>query len=352
MISLKHYLDLAPRTQKRIDADRSSAPNQALLSAFRGCLIEMAQCGAEVCPDLGPELVHGIARILEAFGPQPAAGIIASSEAGVRELLRRWGKKTSQHYDRKTGEVKDLLLVMARMAESLGHKDERYARQLDAVTSQLESIVHIEDIGTIHASVKDSVRELKDSVARMTAESRAVIDHLRAEVSTYQTKLEKAEHFASRDSLTGLGRHWIENRIAQRIDDGSPFSIVLIHIDGFHQVVESHGNLVGDSPLKEFARELRSTCRFTDIVGRWGGDEFIVVLDQCGPEIEAQVARLKTRIARSYHVPGRTGYMSVRLNVSIGAAVYRPGEYLQDLLERADAELCMHRRPGTIEMSA
>ena len=350
MISLKRYLDLGSKNREEVRAEPAW---EVLLSAYRSSLTEIGECSAEVCPSMGPDLVRGIGRILEELGPAPGSDSIRSSEPAVRDVLRSWSAKTAQHYERKAGEVKDLLLVMARTAESLGHKDDRYARQLDAVTSKLETIADLDDVTRIRASVESSARELKNSVAKMSAESKAVIDHLRAEVCTYQAKLEKAEYVASRDALTGLGsRHWIESLILQRIDYGSAFSIVLIDIEGFRRVVDEYGNLVGDLVLKEFARELRSSCRFTDIVGRWGGDQFIVVLDHCGPEMQTQVARLGTQISKSYHVPGRTGYVKVRLDVVLGTAEYRLGEHLQELLERADAAMCLHRGYPKAEKTA
>ncbi len=304
----------------------------------------MGECVAEAYSGSRHDFANGIARNLEELGPKPSADSFASFEKAICGLLQNWARKTSQHYDRKAEEVRDLLLVMARTAESLSHKDDRYARQLNEATTQLESIANLQDVTRIRAALENSARELKDSITRMTAESKAVIDHLRVEVSTFQTKLEKAEHVASLDSLTGLGsRSWVEKRIQQRIEAGSPFAIGLIDIKGFRDVIDAYGNLVGDLLLKEFARELRSSCRFTDIVGRWGGDEFIVVLDQYGPEAEAQMARLQSSVSKPYHVPGRTGYVKTRLDVTLGLAEYRNGDHLQSLLERADAELCSHR---------
>lgn len=347
MISLKRYLDLNANLSREIEENQSRQPYSALLGTYRAGLVEIGNCAIEACPGTGPDLAHGISRILEAFGTRPSANDIASSEAAVRDLMRDWGKKTAQHYDRKAEEVKDLLLVMVRTAESLSHRDDRIARHLDEVTSRLESIASLDDLIRIRTSVENSARELKNSIAKMTAESKAVIDHLRVEVSACQAKLEKAEHLASLDSLTGLGsRRWVEGRIQQRIDSGSPFAILLVDIDGFSRVIDEYGNLVGDLLLKEFARELRSSCRFTDIVGRWGGDEFLVVLDHCGPEMETQVERLYTWISKPYHVPGRTGYVNVHLDVSLGLAEYRPEETLQELLERADAHLCSQRLPA------
>ena len=297
---------------------------------------------------LAAELKRGLTRVDEGLGDHPDLQASARAKDALREVLQDWGKKTAQHYEQKAGEVKDLLLVMARTAESLGHRDDQYAQQLDVVSMQLKSIATLDDISRIRASVEESALQLKSSVVRMTAESKAVIEHLRAEVYTYQSKLERAEHIAACDALTGLGsRLWAEGRIQQRIATGLPFSIVMIDVNGFRRVNQEYGNLVGDLILKEFARELRSSCRFSDLVARWGGDEFLVVLDCGGLDVQRQIARLQSWICRPYLVPGRSGHVSVRLGVSIGLAEYRQGDDMRGLLERADAGLCAQQEvPG------
>jgi len=342
MISLKRYLDQDIRQMASRQSESSGC--ETLLNAYRTGLLEMGDCGVNACPDLAPELARGLKRIIETLEQSPTADTITASEYAVRDLLRSWGRQVASHYDQKATDVRDLLLVMSRTTESLGNKDDRVAQRIDRVAEQLRSIVSLNDVSRMRASVEASALELRDSLNKMNAEGKALIGHLRAEVSTYQAKLEKAERLSCSDALTGLGsRHWVESRIQERIGCGARFSIALIDIAGFHHVVESYGNLTGDLLLKEFAKELRSACRFTDIVGRWGSDEFIIVLDGAGPESEPQVARLRASISKSYHVPGRTGYVSVPLAVSVGMAEHRLGEDVLEILERADEELCRGR---------
>ncbi len=201
----------------------------------RECL-SRPQCGAEIEPHSNRRRVstlhsdvHGIAR----------------TGAMVDDLLQDWSKKTAQHYLDKAGEVKDLLLVMARTAESLGHKDDRFAQQLDSVTTQLQTIASLDDVSKMRVSLEESARQLKSSVAQMSAENKSVIEHLRVEVLTYQAKLEKANHLASCDALTGLGsRVWIEAQMQQRIDSGVSFSVLMMDIKEFRRVndeVWTHG---------------------------------------------------------------------------------------------------------------
>jgi diguanylate cyclase (GGDEF)-like protein len=353
MISLKQYLDSETPRSDSAEGEGSTDTCLSLVWAYRGGLAEMAGCGASACPGLAAELKRGLTRVDEALGAHPDLQAITTAKDALREVLQNWGKQTAHHYEQKAGEMRDLLLVMARTAESLCQRDDQYAQQLDRVTLQLNGIAKLDDVSKMRMSVEESARQLKNSVTRMTAESKAVIEHLRAEVFTYQAKLEKAEHVAACDALTGLGsRLWVEGRIQQRIETGLPFSIVMMDVDRFRRVNQEYGNLVGDLILKEFARELRSSCRFSDLVARWGGDEFLVVLDCGGPDLQGQVARLQSWICRPYLVPGRSGHVSVRLDVSIGLAEYREGDNLQVLLERADAGMCAQQKSARKKLTA
>jgi diguanylate cyclase (GGDEF)-like protein len=353
MISLKRYLDSAASRVGGPEGNCSIDAFHTLLSAYRSALSEIAECGASACPNLASELKHGLTRLDEDLDDLPGLSGITTTRETLHDLLKGWGDKTAQYYRQKATEVKDLLLVMARTAESLGTKDDRYIHQLNSVTSQLETIAKLEDVTQIRTSVEESARQLKSSVARMTMESKAVIDHLRVEVSTCQAKLEKAEHVASCDALTGLGsRLWAEKRIQQRIEVGNPFCVLMIDVHGFRGVNHEFGNMVGDLILKEFGRELRSSCRFSDLVARWAGDAFLVVLDCALADARVQIARLQSRICRPYQVAGRSGHVSVQLSTAIGLAEFREGDNLQEILVRVDAALCTGREQACGRLTA
>jgi len=342
MISLKRYLDRSNEETASRAVEESQC--MAIIEAYASSLCQISESGGLACPARDVDLKRGMIRITDMLRNRPTLDSVAASEIAVRDLMQGWAKDVAAHFDAKAADVRDLLLVISRTAESLGNKDDRIARSIDSVTKQLSSITSLDDVSRMRASVEASARELKGQVEKITAERKALVDHLRAEVSTYQLKLENAERVSSRDALTGVGsRHWVESRIQERINSAMRFSIVLIDIDGFHNVVESCGNLVGDVLLKEFARELRSACRFTDVLGRWGNDEFMLLLDEVGEEIRPKVERLRIAICRNYHVPGRTGYVNVPLSASIGVAEVEDDDDVQAVLERADRDMCRER---------
>lgn len=340
MISIKQYLD-----QTQIQSDEHNVPEtKALLpvtiAAYRSALVEMGTCGLNACPALGGELEQGLGKLSEKLSKQVSCETVEETEVGVREQLQGWGRRTAMHYRQQASEVKEILLVMARTAESVGERDQRCAQQITEVTTRLQGIANLEDLTEIRESVKRSASELKTSVDRMTAEGKAAIDKLKAEVTTYRTRLEEAEANASRDAGTGLGsRLAVEARIEQCLLTGTSFCVAIIDIDEFKRVNDKYGHLVGDELLKQFATELRSACRSTDTIGRWGGDEFILVL-HCGiAQASAQIDRLRKWVCGNYTVQANSVPAKLRISASIGLAERQASETMKQLVERADAEM-------------
>ncbi len=340
MISLKKYLDSVDggvQTHPEQDTD-SILP--ATVAAYGSALNEMGNCGMEAYPALGADLKRGLGKVEQSLACDMTSEQVASAETSVREQLQNWGKRAAQQNQQKTCEVKELLIVMAHTAESVGERDKRCAGQMNAVTARLQRIASLDDLTKVRASIEESAAELKSQIERMTTEGKAAIEKLRGEVSGYQTKLEEAEHIASSDGLTGLrNRLWVEAQIERRMAGASPLCVAIVDIDDFKKVNDNHGHVAGDELLKQFATEIKFACRSTDVIGRWGGDEFIILLD-CGiAEAQVQIDRLRDWVCGSYKVTGKSGPVSLRINASIGVAEHRPPETMKQLLSRADAAM-------------
>ena len=341
MISIKRYLDQT-QTEPVGHSERGAKALLPLtLAAYRSALAEMGNCGHDVCPALGEDMKQGLNNLAESLSAEVSCETVEKTESHVREQLQNWSRRTTLHNQQQAGEVKEMLLVMVRTAESVGERDQRCTQQINDVTTRLNGIANLEDLTEIRESIKKSASELKTSIDRITAESKAALDHLRGEVSAYQIKLEKAEEIASRDSLTGLGsRLWVESQIEQFLQADRPFCAAIIDINEFKCVNDKHGHLVGDELLKQFAGEMRSVCRSMDVIGRWGGDEFMLVLNDCGiAKATAQIDRLREWVCGDYTVEGNSGVKKLRIDASIGLAERQPGENMKELVDRADAQM-------------
>ncbi len=130
-----------------------------------------------------------------------------------------------------------------------------------------------------------------------------------------------------------------EERRARRY--GSEFSVVMADIDHFKAINDTHGHPAGDRVLEEVANRLRESTRATDVVGRWGGEEFLIVcahtrIDGAGSLAE----QLRRRIA-DHPFPGIGG-----LSVSFGVSTYEDGDAPGDVIARADRALYRAKREG------
>lgn len=363
MISIRKYLDgtveEAADTPKPAAAPRTGAASgrgvrgrdgnllDASLGAYRSALEEMGRCSVEACRAEGPALQGNLGEIAGTIGERPTPDAVAKADAGVQTELREWGRRTARHYQQKAGEVKEILLAMAQTTESVGQRDAHYARQIDEVTRKLHRIASLDDISEIRSSIAHSAAELKESIERMTAEGRAVLERMQSQVTTFQTKLEEAEQMASIDALTRVrSRMWVEGQLEQRAAAGAPFCVAILDIDGFKGVNDEHGHLVGDALLKQFAGELKSACRAADIVGRWGGDEFVILLEGEREHADAQMERVRKWVCGQYTVEASAGPLKLNVSASIGLAEWTPPETLAQLLERADAAMYENKAAG------
>ncbi len=340
MISLKKYLD-----QTSVKAEESEEPGArslaaAAVRAYRSVLREIGSCSVEACPKVGAELKRELDKVEDGLSEHSTEEKLATAELTVQSQIREWVGRTFRHNQQRASEVKDMLMVMARTAESVGQRDQRAAGQFAEVTNRLRKIATLDDLSQMRASIEESAGELRLSVERMASEGKTAIQQLKAEVSCYQAKLEEAEQIAASDSLTGLkSRMWMENYIERRMCSAQPFCLVIADIDEFKRVNDEHGHPVGDELLKQFSGELKSALRGGDIVARWGGDEFMIRLD-CNLEVAMnQVARLKKWACGDYTLHGRSGPFKLNIDASIGLAERKPEEKLRDLLARADADM-------------
>jgi diguanylate cyclase (GGDEF)-like protein/PAS domain S-box-containing protein len=158
-------------------------------------------------------------------------------------------------------------------------------------------------------------------------------------VSLDVTDMRRVEVAAHTDYLTGAhNRLGIDGLIAQEIVRteryGSTFSVILLDIDHFKAVNDAHGHQVGDHVLREVVACLRLELRSVDQIGRWGGEEFLLLLPEAdGDEAGRAAERLRERVAAHRFAPAGP------LTISSGVATWRPGETQAALVARADAAL-------------
>jgi diguanylate cyclase (GGDEF)-like protein len=181
-----------------------------------------------------------------------------------------------------------------------------------------------------------------DRRRREISQSRDELARLHQALVDSATELERVAHT---DALTGLSnRHAIVDELARRLRDPTrALAVMLLDLDHFKQINDQHGHLAGDAVLREVATRLR-TALPAAAVGRWGGEEFIAVLDTSDPVQTLAIAEgARTLIAAT---PVRFEGRDLAISASIGIASRRPGEAMDGVLGNADAALYRAKRAG------
>lgn len=180
----------------------------------------------------------------------------------------------------------------------------------------------------------------------MAARLSGLRSKLRAQRAALTEALAEVQRLATCDELTGIAnrrqilvRLDLELRHAERY--GRPFCIAVIDLDNFKAINDSRGHATGDRVLRIFAEQCSAMLRAGDLLGRWGGEEFLLMLrDTDAAQGEAALWRMLVRL-RAY--PWEAG---IRLSFSAGVVEHQRGDAVSDTIARADRTMYRAKRAG------
>ncbi|MFZ4480199.1 MAG: sensor domain-containing diguanylate cyclase, partial [Rhodoferax sp.] len=162
----------------------------------------------------------------------------------------------------------------------------------------------------------------------------------------YQRRIET---MAATDELTGMLNRQaftilVSRMLASREREPKPVSVLMLDLDNFKRINDRHGHAAGDRVLCSVAQQLQQGLRKSDIAVRWGGEEFLAVLDNCEIDEARQTAeKIRQRIERE---AVESGGAQIALTVSIGVSQFNGKEQLDQTISRADAGLYLAKSGG------
>jgi diguanylate cyclase (GGDEF)-like protein len=182
-----------------------------------------------------------------------------------------------------------------------------------------------------------------ENLRQMNANLEALVAQRTREL---QEKNEELERIVVIDRLTGLYNRLkldqvLKDELARSVRYETHFSILMLDIDKFKAVNDTFGHQAGDSVLVEFARILQGNVRESDAVGRWGGEEFLIV---CRDTVRENAVTLAQNLRQK--VEQHEFAIAGHKTVSIGVASWRAGDSITQLMERADHALYRAKEHG------
>lgn len=182
------------------------------------------------------------------------------------------------------------------------------------------------------------------------AHATRLLSELREAQALLMEKNQELERLSATDSLTGLSNRLrldrvLEHDLARTARKAFPLSIIMLDVDHFKPINDTHGHQVGDSVLVAMARTLEGNIRKADLLGRWGGEEFLLV---CSSPLDDAIALAeKLRVAIQRMALPQVGMVTA----SFGVSSYRAGDTRQTLIGRADAALYVAKTNGRNRVS-
>ncbi|MDY0055708.1 MAG: GGDEF domain-containing protein [Methyloversatilis sp.] len=184
-------------------------------------------------------------------------------------------------------------------------------------------------------------------MGRLSEQLLAIQARLRTQRNELEAALTRIQELATRDALTGLpNRRHITDLFAQMARGaertGSPLTVCLLDLDHFKRINDTYGHKAGDTVLKRFADTATGALRDSDVLARWGGEEFLVLLpDTPAKKADQSMARVRAALAQTRLVTD-----AAAVTFSAGLAQFRPGESIEHAVERADFALYRAKSEG------
>ncbi len=161
----------------------------------------------------------------------------------------------------------------------------------------------------------------------------------------------KYQRYATIDALTGLhNRGWLDDAFEREIKrterDALPLSMIMIDVDNFKHFNDTYGHLAGDQVLVTVGENLRKPLRPNDMVARFGGEEFCVLLPETKLEYALEVAeRLRERVSKA-DTGIIDGQQLPKVTISLGVTAYKPGYSLDTMIASADVAMYHAKKKG------
>ncbi len=209
---------------------------------------------------------------------------------------------------------------------------------------ELSSVVRCIEMGAEDYLPKPFNRVLLRARIGASIEKKWLRDRERRKTSELEQTLglleqakEQLALLASRDALTGLAnRRTLETHLDFLVKRGTHFTAVYIDLNGFKKINDTYGHSGGDALLRQVGDRLQTAFRSTDVVGRWGGDEFVALVDADFADAQEHLSRIAECLAREFVVGNGEAEYRVCIGAAVGVATWNPGDTATEVVHRAD----------------
>jgi diguanylate cyclase len=273
------------------------------------------------------------------------------AERGLREVIFRQGSLKRGLLEAKAA-LKNMVGVFLDRLGALGSATGEYSARMDDYSRRIQEADDLRSLAELVAQLMADTRGVQADIVRSRdelLEARRQAQQYEARVEKLEKELETVAGLVREDALTGaLNRRGLEEAFAAETARGerrgSALSLAVLDIDNFKQLNDRLGHQAGDAALAHLAQIVRGAVRPSDVVARFGGEEFVILLPDTGCEEAVNVmVRVQRELTRRFFLHNNE---KVLITFSAGVAERVDGEAREQLIERADRAMYAAKRSG------
>ncbi len=335
---------------------RIAAGNKLAESEFATKTVELLRTLAGTMADAAlfdSELQNSIRAFSESVPPRAIVADLRRLLSDTRAIDAAGRRARRREFQRRQ-EVSKIVGTLARAIAESSSRSDKLTAGLEEILQQLWDQPDVDGLRSLRQEVSARVRTLAE-------ESRSLRDDLegaRSRTTALEDIVaEQAERImdlqteASQDPLTGVANrrafdHWLPKRVQTCLSTDTPFALVLLDLDHFKVINDTHGHPFGDEVLQAAAKAMAKAVRQDDIVARVGGEEFAVLIKGAVPNVARVVADRIRRSIGLIEIRPEPDADPVPTTASAGLASLRPGDDPESLYGRADRCLYRAKREG------
>ncbi len=276
---------------------------------------------------------------------------LEDASKGLKEVIYRQGTLRDSLSEAKAT-VRNMITIFIDRLGSMASSTEDYHGKIEDYSQKIAQASNIADLNTILADVMRDTRHIQAEALQSRdhmIDAKREVQAAEAKIQQLESQLAEISALAIHDQLTSsLNRRGLDDAMEReqaRADrQGTPLSVALLDLDDFKRLNDEHGHDAGDEALIHVVRIIRDTMRAMDVVGRFGGEEFVVLLpDTPSEEAVVVISRLQKELTKRIFMYNN---QKLFITFSAGVATRKLGEDLIATIKRADTAMYQAKRAG------
>ncbi|WP_028536137.1 GGDEF domain-containing protein [Paludibacterium yongneupense] len=297
-------------------------------------------------------LVGQVSTLQDVLAHQPLSmQQVYMLESSLKEVIRKQGLLRSS-LDEAASSLRALLDRFITRLALMTDSTDVYHAKISRHGKRLQQTRDVEELGTIIGELLDDTSQMQIGLTQSHDElvsARTQVEAAEQRIQELENALETASAKVKEDQLTGAYNRrglaeFLQREIARSERNGSPLCVALIDVDNFKQLNDRYGHLAGDDALRYLVDVIRGNIRPADVVARFGGEEFVLLMPETS-EAEAvdTVRRLQRELTKTFFLANNDRLV---ITFSAGVARWHLGEVDTDVLERADRAMYQAKLAG------